>query len=84
MILNLSLWRIFSLSSIENTRLNETFNEQLHEEITEIPRKFLPTIKDYKRDKEKQRNLELKKEKVNTIETSRYLQKEVKQLKTLT
>ena len=84
MILNLSLWRIFSLSSIENTRLNETFNEQLHKEITEIPRKFLPTIKDYKRDKEKQRNLELKKEKVNTIETSRYLQKEVKQLKTLT
>ena len=66
MILNLSLWRIFSLSSIENTRLNETFNEQLHEEITEIPRKFLPTIKDYKRDEEKQRNLELKKEKVKT------------------
>ena len=40
------------------------FNEQLHEEIPEILLKFLPVIKDSKREELKQGNLELKKEKV--------------------
>ena len=47
-----------------NTRLNEIFSEELQKEKPEFPRKFLPVIKDYESEEEKQIKLELAKEKV--------------------
>ena len=47
-----------------NARLNEIFSKELQKEKPEIPRKFLPVIKDYESEEEKQIKLELAKEKV--------------------
>ena len=46
------------------TRLNDIFSEELQKEKPEFPRKFLPVIKDYESEEEKQIKLELAKEKV--------------------
>ena len=45
-------------------RLNEVFSEELQKEKPEIPRKYLPVIKDCESEEEKQIKLELAKEKV--------------------
>ena len=49
-----------------NARLNEVFSEELQKKKPEIPRKFLPVIKDYESEEGKQIKLELAKEKVKT------------------
>ena len=61
-------WRIRHWLTIfnqyRNTRLNEIFREELQKEKPEFRRKFLPVIKDYESEEQKQIKLELVKEKV--------------------
>ena len=56
--------KVVFFKQYRDTRLNEVFSEELQKEKPEIPRKFLPVIKDYESEEEKQIKLELAKEKV--------------------
>ena len=56
--------KVVFFKQYRNPRLNEVLSEELQKEKPEILRKFLPVIKDYESEEEKQIKLELAKEKV--------------------